>query len=421
MFRIAVTMSLALILAGGAAAVDFTSDLSTINLLERWNTNGTYGVTTTIKVTHYTNGVETGWDVHSLLNGVWTVSSFDANANPTSGPNPSTGQDVSGADMNRIQAYARGGNAPRFQHSRTTGVDKLVEITYTFDADITVDRLVAFWSSANHSPTNYAWYADGVAVPNASVARPDDPFDPVNNVRLDNGTYEHVLSTPVTARTFTFTTYLEGRTDIGVADLNWYHCAELHGLGIYLADGYNQKLALDGTYNIFYQEVFSQEGKTPITAWTDPNREGQPDVPYSWTDCHEEPKNGAKPPNDAGSCTWVFDNTYELYGMILTQFDQGRHLAAPLLEVSTDGENWLPVWGDGETNYVWKSDVLYIPFASDEPILASQVRLSWGDHDGSNSGVVEITQFQLFGRAIPEPATMTLLALGGLAMLRRRR
>ena len=42
---------------------------------------------------------------------------------------------------------------------------------------------------------------------------------------------------------------------------------------------------------------------------------------------------------------------------------------------------------------------------------------NWWDNGGVDYG---ITQFQAFGPPVPEPATMTLLALGGLAMLRRR-
>jgi len=45
---------------------------------------------------------------------------------------------------------------------------------------------------------------------------------------------------------------------------------------------------------------------------------------------------------------------------------------------------------------------------------------NWWINTSGTSGYFGLSEFQAFA-AIPEPATMTLLALGGLAMLRRRR
>jgi len=65
-------------------------------------------------------------------------------------------------------------------------------------------------------------------------------------------------------------------------------------------------------------------------------------------------------------------------------------------------------------------------------VVGSEIRMSWSDSgdvgvDGQGRPTInggagrELNSFQLFGAAIPEPATMSLLVLGGLAMLRRRR
>jgi len=406
---------LAVALAGGALAnvTDFGNP-SSVNLLERWNPDGTYGVTTTVTCTYLNpDGTVKSKEVLTFIDGVWTILSYNAD-DDLLWTTPQAGMYISGGSLDRLQAYARGGNALRFGHGGKDD-DRLIEIAYTFDSAITVDKLVAHFSGGDHSPTNYAWFADGAAIPSASVARPADPFDQDNYVRLTGYAYEHTLTTPVTGTTFTFQTFLEGRTWTGEPDLNWYHVAEMHVLGIYLAKDSGQSLAMDGTYNIFYQER-----NAPTMAWADPNREGEPGVPTGWTDLRND-NNGSKPSVHAGSATWAFENTYELQGMMLTQFDRGRHMQAPLLEASTDGVNWTTLWDNGGNNYVWDPDnALYIPFEN-AGILASYVRLSWGDHDGSNSGEVDITQFQLFGKAIPEPATMTLLALGGAALLRRRR
>jgi len=73
---------------------------------------------------------------------------------------------------------------------------------------------------------------------------------------------------------------------------------------------------------------------------------------------------------------------------------------------------------DGEGKFLsWKSfDTLMVAF--EDPILARYVKIS-APYRASGDGMMG--SFELFAGPIPEPATMTLLALGGLAMLRRAR
>ena len=51
--------------------------------------------------------------------------------------------------------------------------------------------------------------------------------------------------------------------------------------------------------------------------------------------------------------------------------------------------------------------------------------MSWVQGDFNNDGKVSFADYLLleqnFGKSIPEPATLSLLVLGGLAVLRRRR
>jgi len=352
---------LASLLAGGAMAdVVYFTDSSNINLLECWNPDGTSGL---------------------QLAGLWSRCDRDGNEWERGGYDP--------AYLTRLISCAATGTGARFDRGNTDeGNDnRWVEFTFTFDSPVMIDTLVTSWRrDANHCANNYQWL-DGDRNVLVSVSSPTRfAGDSYQVDTLSNG--------PVTTSALTFKMYLDDNNNRAGDDPNFYHMAELLGLGAYLTSG-NQQVAMDGRYNIFYEE-------TNVTGDFDPK----------WTD-HLLGDVGGKP-NETGSCVWEFSREYELTGMVMTMYNDGRRINNAKVEVSDDGVKWDEIWFDAA--YLHDSNNPYIQFAPDT--TANFLRLSW-------SGItspVEITEFQVFGKpAVPEPMTMTLLAVGGLALLRRRR
>ena len=85
-------------------------------------------------------------------------------------------------------------------------------------------------------------------------------------------------------------------------------------------------------------------------------------------------------------------------------------------EYEDDSEGWIP-WGRATADRT-VGDMYWVSFG--DGVEASQVRLYGSAAGGNDPAGKIINQIWAFGAPVPEPMTMTLLALGGLALLRRR-
>jgi len=351
---------LASLLAGGALADVYFSNPSSVNLLERWNSDGTYGLQLEGTFSAYRHSDSYAWSGNYGYNELLRTVLYACHS--------------AGTGMHFVQAGA--------------DIDLWVDVTFTFPSPMTVDTFVtSFRDQKSQNPNNYQWL--------------DDKENVLVDVRsatdFTGSAYRTDTSAlgPVTTSSVTFRMFIQGMDDRAIFDR-----AEVIGLGAYLASG--QSLAMDGCYNIFYEE-------TNVTGDFDPR----------WTD-HRIGDTGGKPgdavgkPQQAGSCVWEFSREYELTSMMLANYEYNRYLAEAKLEISDDGKTWSDLWYNEE--YHWNINDPFIHFAPD--MTARFLKLSWG----ANSNPVELAEFQLFGKpTIPEPMTMTLLAMGGLALLRRRR
>jgi hypothetical protein len=178
-----------------------------VNLLERWNPDGTYGLTLT------------------------------ASAQLGSPDGPAVGS----------VDYSANGSSWRVFPSQTQP-DDTVWIRYTFPDPVTIDKLTVTWRDANHSPNNYTWSDQSGVI--ASDA--DGPFA--------TGTITNTFA----ARTSNF---LELRFNPADTAVNVF---ELVHAGAYLAPG-QVLLTDDGVHNIMYDERtrFVRTGFNDLGRWTD--------------------------------------------------------------------------------------------------------------------------------------------------------
>jgi len=92
--------------------------------------------------------------------------------------------------------------------------------------------------------------------------------------------------------------------------------------------------------------------------------------------------------------------------------------------LAADGETWVSI--PAYTNLGPGAGGSFIPNIADfdlsmiPPTKGLQLHITMPSTNASDN-ILRLWQFEVFGRPVPEPATMTLLALGGLAMLRRRK
>lgn len=293
---------------------------TTVNLLETWNPNGTYGLAT----------------------------STSGTIGPGSGP--------SGAEIFvRHVGWYFG-----------TGAGTLTG-RYYFKQPVVLGQVMAQFRSG-HVPNTYSFSdQNGVILADTPATPADVP-----------------VYTAVAARSAS--TYLEftGTTTGGTWDMD--------RIGAYLAP--SQPLLFDGTYNIFYEEVegvnMTQTGGSSL-----------------WTNHLADIAGGAAPP---GLTTYALSQSYPFVGAMITH-EENRTTGGFKIEVSQDGLGWTTAYGPTDITGTY----IYMPFS--QTIAGQYVRFSYTS--GGGGGGQEFTEFQLF--AIPEPASLALLVLGGLALLRPRR
>ena len=120
------------------------------------------------------------------------------------------------------------------------------------------------------------------------------------------------------------------------------------------------------------------------------------------------------------------DDQYAVSSVGMSTITDSRRAKDVQIWVSPDaaGDNWILVTNkDGSTYTTFPDATYYVIDFSDISENASynaqRVRIDVLNTYNGESGFV--TQLYVYGAPVPEPATMTLLTLGGLTLLRRRR
>lgn len=338
-----------------SSLADNFSNPTTVNLLEKWTTNGSGAYALVATTTEDQSG----------------------------GFGPTWMADYSTASFGWRAGLPGAGNT------------KTVSVTYTLPSSMTLGSVSVDWRTENHSPIAYRFKDAGGNIL-ASAA---------NAAGFAGGRYTY----PVTATTNKITLECDLDNNGTPHSPLAFQCL---GVGAYLAAG--QTLPIDGSYNILYEEA-PVGGPLKMTVTGTGGSAG-------WYDHLGAGQNGVKPVGDTNSVTYQFSHEYELYGANIPQYDNGRVLNQAKIETSADGSIWSTVFSDANgwhyTTEAAPSQYGYMPWqvAKDQSWKARYVRLSWAN----NTNPVEITEFQLFGIALPEPSALTLAALGGLALLRRR-
>ncbi|MCL2700375.1 MAG: PEP-CTERM sorting domain-containing protein [Phycisphaerae bacterium] len=439
-FSLTLLLAVAVLMTSSAMAGTTFTDPTKVNLLERWNANGTYYYVQDspqgrlLSTAQMYKGAAAG-----LYGGVvgWNEEIWD-------------GEELVGTIAHGIEATVVLGSTPMtlgalsvtwrdYNHTPSSwdicDQDGNVLASDTRDAH-------AYWviiDRNNHNNILYQGrYGEDYQTHLDQAGVGDDwGFD----WRLDPGTYSYSINASVTSLTFK----PSGQSVNGLIDLP--------GFGAYLAEG--QSLAIDGTTSVFYEE----KGKMSVTAirdrydWVTVGQDDNDNDIREW----QRIVNGDSfdPSNlydgttagvglgGAGTVEWTFSQAYTFTGAALSKYENNENakIMGLTFEVSDDGGlTWTTVFGPTD---VWSSGYLVFDLTAtgdmfrmawddseltwwersetDPAATWNEEKGSWGVWGFNGGGGREIHEFQLFGAAIPEPATMSLLALGGLALLRRRR
>jgi len=308
-------------------AVSYFTNPTQVNLLERWNIGGGYGLATS------TNAPNAN-------------SPFQAIDFPLGG----TG----------FRGTPVGGPVG-------TGSNELF-VRYQFAVPQVISKVEIQFRDSGHSPDNYI-ISDQIG----TIAS-----DPVGGGAIGGGFITH------NSFGSRLSNYIDVRSNPRATDTQTY---EIVDLGAYLAPG--QSLAIDGTFNVFAEEVPVATGFNSAL----------------WTNREADRLN----PGNANSTTWHFSKDYKFTGAYMSHEAFGFNMEGATIAVSDDGVNYTTVFGatDFSQGYMTFSQQLW----------GDYVRLSWAN-SGSGGGE-EIHEFQLFA-FLPEPGTAMLLPALAMILGRRR-
>ena len=399
MFRFAMTVCVTAALAGSALAGVNFSDPTSINLLERWN-GKTYYYEETCN-TPNSLSMATIWKAgvgglytpnlagSRLPDGIPVWSFYD----PTG-----VSENIPGMSDNTPGAYGK----------------------IMLDVPTGLGKVHVGWRDYNHTPEWWEIWDD-----NGFIARgyKDEVTGWDNN--KDPHLWTYTISDPNRV-----SAYLEIRTS-SVSNNGF---VDVRSIGAYMAadsDRAKAGLAIDGTFNIFREATPTLVSTGRYNNPSDPMRGlSEADIARMFEGNAYDFNPGFDGGDSSGWIEWKLSQEYLLTGAYITKLENHGDLTGLKLwaydpEHIDNVDGWVLVFEPSDLgNYPGTNDPIhsvfetgYLPLKGS--VTSDRFMMTW-DNTASGGGR-EITQFQLFGKAIPEPATMTLLALGGLALLRRRR
>jgi len=359
------------------------SDPTSINLLERWNTNGTY---------YYEQAHNTA--------------------------NPLSLATVWKGACGMYQSGISGMRIPNGAFDGTFDGDPGVYGKVVLGAPTELGKVEIGWRDFGHTPDWWEIWDDNGLIATGYKS------DITTWATIGDRTWSYTIDDGRVS------TYLEIRTP----NVTPFSIVDILYMGAYLSPDSAQArngLAIDGTFNIFREEA-PPGGEAKMTVTT--GRYDDTKSPLALTNIAKmydaTPNDGAwfnlgfgdTPASSEGSAGWIefaFSQEYAFTGAYITKLENwGDINGLTLWAFDADLNDWGIVFEPSDLGEEVTSVAVsgYLSFKAS--VTSDRFMMTWDD--SYSGGGREITEFQLFGKAIPEPATMSLLALGGLALLRRR-